>query len=483
METGKKSIGFGARGWLLIVYQFIAFVVYTAFTNYPLNILSGLYDQEAGEAISNQEVSTIYTLGMIVGVVLQLILASFVGKMKSIKWMGLVIGALGLIFSILVAVIPMYGKNPVWAACYFLDNVFITMWCTFAIGILVGQWFPTRKGTVMGIATIAFPFANAIIGVFASNVMGAVDEMLFIPKVFLGDYSPVLKAFLPFIIAGVIAWIIAAVFLKDYPEQCGAYRDNDKGLTPEIAQKMMLEEIENKKTSVWKLNHTIISRDFWFITIPMGVLLMFSVGMMTQTSNILSVYGWGSADSEIYGAQNAAMYGIIMLVIAICGAVGSFILGVIDTKIGTKKAIVIALVFMLLAGVFGIIPNGGCLIIALICLGIFMGASSNFTVSAAAQYWRREDFGSVFAAINPIANIICQVGPVLIAILWGVGAAASVTGASFGGNQYVFVVAAIFAGISIVLTCFFSAKHVKEVDDKFRTKAGKPLDDELVGRR
>lgn len=44
----------------------------------------------------------------------------------------------------------------------------------------------------------------------------------------------------------------------------------------------------------------------------------------------------------------------------------------------------------------------------------------------------------------------------------------------------------IFAGIavvSLVLMLLFSPKHVKAVDDKYREKAGKALDDALVGRK
>ena len=39
MET-KKSIGFGVRGWLLIIVLFFGFMMFQVFTNYPLNILA-----------------------------------------------------------------------------------------------------------------------------------------------------------------------------------------------------------------------------------------------------------------------------------------------------------------------------------------------------------------------------------------------------------------------------------------------------------
>lgn len=42
MET-KKSIGFGFRGWLLIIVLFFGFMMFQVFTNYPLNILADFY--------------------------------------------------------------------------------------------------------------------------------------------------------------------------------------------------------------------------------------------------------------------------------------------------------------------------------------------------------------------------------------------------------------------------------------------------------
>ena len=44
-------------------------------------------------------------------------------------------------------------------------------------------------------------------------------------------------------------------------------------------------------------------------------------------------------------------------------------------------------------------------------------------------------------------------------------------------------IAAVCGAVSLVLILLFSVKHVKEVDDKYRAAAGKPLDDELSGRK
>ena len=438
----KKSINFGFRGWMLIIYQAIAFVTYQVFTNYPLNILADLYG-------GPQLLSKVYSICAILGVLAQLVLAGTIAKIKSIKLFGSVLGIITLVLGLGIMTLP---AGPLWLACYAVENVVAVLYATFSIGILVGQWFPTRKGTIMGIATFAFPIANGLIGPFAMSV-------------FAKGFPDVKGAFLPFMIVFVIGWLIGLIFIKDYPEQCGAYRDNDKNLTPEVAKAMMEAEIENKKTSVWTLPNVLRCRDFWFITIPVGTLLMFSVGMMTQSAAII-----GNFEAEL---SFVGGYTGVMAMIMIFGCIGSFILGVLDTKFGTKKAMVISVIIMIIAGILGAIPNAISLLLSMICLALFMGASSNFGVSMAAQYWRREDFSRVFATASPIGNIICNFGPMLIAMLMY----------SQLGYQSIFVVTAIVGVVSLILLLCFKASHVKEVDDKYRAAAGKPLDDALVGRK
>lgn len=446
----SKVKGYGPRGWVLIIWIATAFLAYTAIGNYPLNILSDLYGGQ-------QALSTIYTVASVIGVIVQLVASSFIGKMKSVKKFGCIMGLLSIIALLGIMFIPGYipgAIQMVWRAVYGIGTVLSVMYGTFALSILVGQWFPTRKGSVMGIATFAFPIGNGVLGAFAA--------------VAFKDGTPhVALAFAPFLIIFIIGWILGLVFVPDYPEQAGAYRDNNQNMTPEMAKAMMEQEIENKKTTVWKLNHTLTTRDFWFITIPAGLLLMFSVGMMTQTNAILG--SMGDAINKFGGFAG------VMAMIMVFGLIGSFVLGLLDTKLGTKRAMIIACIVMLIAGILGAASSperAGLLVAALICLALFMGASSNFTVSLAAQYWRREDFGTVFASVNPIANLICAFGPMLIAIIM-----------IAAGYKMIFVVTAIMGVISVVLMLLFNAKHVKAKDDKYRTAAGKPLDDALEGRK
>ncbi len=452
----KKSIGFGFRGWMLILYQAIAYITFQVFTQYPLNILADAY----GGA---NKVSAIYSACAVAGIVIQILLVSLIAKMKSIKAFGSILGAISLVLAFLVMVLP---AGTGWTVAYAIINVIAVLYSTLALGLLVGQWFPTRKGTVMGIATLAFPIANGMLGPFAESVMPTVGAWLGSGGHTASPYGlggAIFMGFLPFFIISIVGWVIGLIFIKDYPEQVGAYRDNDKSITPEIANAIMMAEIENKKTSVWTYINTIKCKEFWFGTIVTGLLLSCAIGLMSQTQAII-------------GAFPELNYTTIMMLVMICGCVGSYIIGLLDTKLGTKKAMLISSVLMVIAGVLGVINTAATLVPCMIFVAFFMGASSNFGVSLAAQYWRREDFGRVFALSSPIGSAISSASPVVIAgLLFGAEGYKGQTGA--------FTLILVCGIISVILMAIYSPKAIKARDDKYRAKAGKELDDALVGRK
>lgn len=447
MET-KKFRGFGFRGWMLFVYQFLAYLAMVVFTNWPMNVLGSTISGLMGQ--SENFVANVYTVGMLLGVIVQIFLSSNVGKIKSIKRFGAILGIISMILAALVTFINPFTAPVVWTICYFLTCLFVSIWCTFSIGILIGQWFPRRKGTFMGLVTIAFPAGNAMI----SN---------FIVAVFSAPNGPSMTgALIPYFIACVVGLVIGIILVPDFPEQCGAYRDNDRSMDPEVAKKMMEMEIENRKTTVWTFGKTLSSSAFWLLTIPMGFLLIGSIGIMTQSTTIIGTYF----------PLGSSSFTLVTLGICIIACIGSYVLGLVDTKFGTKIAMVIAVGFMIISGIIGMIKTPAALVTALFCLGVFMGAASNFTVSAVIQYWRIEDFPSVFARVNPVANLMQSFSAMIFATLL-----------FMLGYTYDFLFLLVTGVISMILLLIFRPSLVKNKDDKLRAAAGKPLDDALVGRK
>ena len=441
----QKIRGFGFRGWMLIIYQAIAYITFQCFTQYPLNILADFYG-------GSQKVANIYSICAVVGILVQIALAGIVARMKKIKLFGTILGAITLVLAFFVMTLP---AGTGWDVCYALINVLSVLYATFALGILVGQWFPTRKGIVMGIATLAFPIANGLLGPFASAV-------------FAKGFPDVKGAFLPFFIVSVVGWIIGLIFIKDYPEECGAFRDNNRNMTPEVAKAMMEAEIENKRTSVWTYLHTLKCKEFWFGTICVALLLSCSIGLMSQSNAIINNY---AEELSFIGGYTG-----VMALVMIFGCIGSFVLGLLDQKLGTKKAMIISTVLMIIGGVLGLIDNAIALLLAMVFVAMFMGASSNFGVSCAAQYWRREDFSRIFTLSSPIGSMISSASPALIAaLLFGA------TG--YKGHAGAFTFVAVSGVVALIVMLLYKPEHIKAMDDKYRAAAGKPLDDALVGRK
>ena len=116
----KKSIGFGFRGWILIIVLFFGFMMFQVFTNFPLNILADFY----GGA---QQVAMLMTIGTLIGIVLQIIISTFVGKIKSIKKVTAVVGAVSVVLTYCVSGIP-FTQRGLWSVAYLLLNVLVTMY-------------------------------------------------------------------------------------------------------------------------------------------------------------------------------------------------------------------------------------------------------------------------------------------------------------------------------------------------------------------
>ncbi|MCQ2406346.1 MAG: MFS transporter [Oscillospiraceae bacterium] len=485
--NAKKPIGFGFRGWMLILFQAIAYITYQVFTQYPLNILSDFY---GGATV----VSKYYSICAIVGIFIQILLIGPISRLKSLKNFCCTLGAITMVLALGVMFAP---AGALWFVCYSLINVTSVLYATMTLGLLVGQWFPTRKGSVMGIATLAFPIANGLLGLFAGSVFGGVAPKVAEAAGALMASDPaaggaafalleaenvggaavaagvnatpfIMKAFLPFFIVSLIGLIIGIVFIKDYPEQVGAYRDNDKSMTPELANAIMMAEIENKKTSVWTIPNTIKSKEFWFSTLTNALLLGTAIGLMSQSQAIFN------------NAMGAEFYSAGMGMIMIFGMLGSFILGLLDNRIGTRKAMMISTALMIIAGILGIVSGasgvGALIVPAMIFVALFMGAASNFGVSCAAQYWRREDFGRIFMLSSPIGSLISSAAPMVVAgLLFGA--------MGYKGPSGVFTLVLICGVVAFVAMLLFSPAAIKAQDDKYRKAAGKEADDALAGRK
>lgn len=452
----QKSVGFGTRGTILIIYQMLAYVTYCAFTNYPQNVLSEFY--------GGMQHLTFLTMiaGLAVFVIQYFFIAPNVGKIKSFKKMIIVLAPVNFLF---ILGIMLFGPDRgfLWDVSFTAVSILTQLYVTFCGGMLIGNWFPRRKGTVMGIVTMTFPIVTGILlGAFTASFYRSVGPVLASDPASIPSavQRASFGAFLPFAVVTVISYLIAVFFVKDFPEQCGAFRDNDRGFTAEMANRMLLEEIELRKKSVWKRSEIWKCRDWWFMAIPSALLLSLAIAFMVQIIPVLQGF------PEIGGS-----YVIVLTFLSIAACAGSWGLGIVDTKFGTKTALIVTSVLMLLAGILGATGRVVPTVTAAMLLGLFMGASSNFGLSAIVRYWRREDFPAVYAGQPPLGFIISSVAPFAVA---SIAAAASYSAA--------FLFVAVMAVVCLILLFLFNPRNIIRQDDKLREAAGLPLDGKLAAK-
>ena len=455
----KKSIGFGSRGTTLMIYQVLAYAGYTAFTNFPQNAMSQFYGGTTTTTLMN-------LIGGIVGyLITYFIVAPRIGRIKNMKRVGILIGLVSLVFCALICVIPP-TMAALWCTAFVLVLITTQMWACFFVTMLIGNWFPRRKGTVMGIVTIAFPIVTGIcLNLFMiqfGTLMGTGASLL----------TATVVSFSPYWLLSLIGIIICGIFLKDFPEQVGAYRDNDKSFTPEMANKMLVAEIEARKKSVWKRSKIWGCLDWWLMAIPNSLLLSCAIALMVQIIPVLMGYNEQLSVLAIPGFVLMSQgFSAVLFGLAIFATAGSWFLGVIDTKFGTRFAVAVTAILMLAAGIFGAINNVWCIVAACWLLGLFMGAASNFGLSGIVRYWRQEDFPSVFSGAPPLGTVIGATFPFIIAVI----------AARFTYNG-AFLFIGIMAVISLVCLSLFNPKRLADYDNKLRVAAGLPADDVLEQR-
>lgn len=455
----KKSIGFGTRGTLLMIYQMLAYAGYTAFTNFPQNVMSEYYGGTTTTTLMN-------LIGSLIGYcITYFIIAPNIGKIRSMKRVGIILGIISLMFCAGITLIPP-TLSVVWCICFVCVLITTQLWGTFFVTQLIGNWFPRRKGTVMGIVTMSFPIVTGIcLSLFMTHfftVLGTSGSIT----------VAAVTAFSPYWLLSVAGLLICAIWLKDFPEQCGCYRDNDKNFTPEMAREMLERELKARKNSCWKRSKIWACKDWWLQALPCALLLACAMAFMVQIIpvlfsfgeqlNVLAVPGFVLMNS----GANAVLFGL-----SIFACIGSWVLGVLDTKYGTKKAIFITSWVMLTAGVLGTFNNIWTTVAACWLLGIFMGAASNFALSSIVRYWRAEDFPSVMSGAPPLNTVIGAAFPFVIASI-----------ASAFTYRVAFGFVGVMAIVCIVCISLFKPKGVAEYDRKLRVAAGLEPDNVLFDR-
>lgn len=285
---------------------------------------------------------------------------------------------------------------------------------------LTTNWFPRKKGIALGWSTMGYPVCTIITVSLLTTLIGVLG------------YG---KAFLALGVVHVCLGFLTLFAIHDYPEEVGAYPDNDSTGLDDL--KAMLEYRKNYKSEL-TVKKLLTDKNMWAIAVMMGLLWMCTIGIVSQMVPRLTSIGY---------SQTMATH--CMQFSSIVGIIGSYFYGWLDQKIGTRKSVMIycwGYVAVFLLFIFNNTTTG--LILACGIAGTGTGAICNLLPSYIGTVYGRDDFAIANSIIYPIASMIRCLNFTILAI------GLNMTG-TYTPSSVIFCVFAIIA--------FFMAVKLKAV--------------------
>ena len=419
MQTTKKTgmYNFGARGWSVVGFQIVWLFFMPGLTVDGLNTIVPRIAEFRGW--DPNVVLSISTPASIIALILCALWGGFITKFGTKKTMIVTMVAAGLatIF---------YGNAPTIGLYAVALVLMVTLICAFALNVgmaICTNWFPTKKGVIMGLATIGMNLASALINQILNP---------------LSNHWGIAAALTIMGCAILFVALLTAIFVKARPEEAGCYPDND----PAVAELIHQEEERTKNEKPMGYKEALKNKYVWLFGIAYGFFGMATVGIMSQlVPFFMATKGW-----DLQTAINT------VTIAAIIGIFGSIMWGTVDQKIGTKKTSTIFGIWYCVGIMLLLAPSTAIMWIGIVMLGAGIGGNGNFPPSMTALVFGRKDFPTTYACVNTIVGIVRSLSFIILAILRGVTSGYTVPYTFFaiialiGGLMFLFIHAKVAVG-------------------------------------
>ena len=248
---------------------------------------------------------------------------------------------------------------------------------------LTANWWPTKKGIVLGITTM---------GIILMNIL-YVPQM---PGLLMGLGLNGGMMVIAGIVAAVGIWSLVGI--KDTPEQAGEYPDGDPTYAVSGAE---IAKLMREYKSPFTFKKLAKDKSTWLIAFASGFAFMAVMSYIASAIPVMLSYGYD------FGFATT-----VFAVGGICGIVGSFLFGLIDQKVGTKKAFIIYFICIILGFIFVLLmPNGPvfCWLAGIIVFAA-QGALCNLLPSYVATKYGRWDYTAAYRIIGTIFEVFAGIG-------------------------------------------------------------------------
>ena len=387
-KTTTSANNFGKKGWSMIIYCMVSYYLAAALSTDTLNwfpaAFGAIHPEWGGSDVVSNLANMMSGVGGWLGIAAAIIFSIMAAK-KGSKFMAIFGNIICGIFCVIMAITP---SLPLFCAMI-ICNTFVggNIQLNVVPNNLMNIWFPRKKGLALGWATMGIHVCTATIILILSAIGHPRSAYLFI-------------AALCFVVA-----ILSIFWVKNTPEEVGATPDNEP-IDLELAKAMKERQEEEAK----RLTTGIIlrNRNTWMIGIGLGFLWLTTIGLVSNF--IPRMIGVGVDQGVAIPMLTAA---------ALIGIVGSYIWGILDLKIGTKKACVVYGIWYLVALLIMIFLNGnmGMVWLAAIFVGFGIGGIGNLIPSIIGTCFGRFGFIQANRAIAPLNTAIRSCALVIISII------------------------------------------------------------------
>ena len=369
-KSGNSLVSFGKAGWGTIIFCMAMFWFFVGFCTDGNNITAPAVAEHLG--IQSGTVLQMNSYGGILGVIFYIAFSQLTKKIGARKVAGITLIISGIAYIVM-------GNCPnlaVYTIAYTCLIGSIMSAGYVAGGALVAQWFPKRKGVVMGYTTMGLNIASAT---WVPMMTLIIAKMGFEKGVII-----------PGVLVAVLA-VIGLVFRRDTPQERGVNPD----MVSDEVYKAEYDTDDAEADSRWSVGKLLKTPAVWTVAIATGILQCCSTGVMSQ----LVV-----RNQELGMSATQAIS--MMTVIAVVGIFGSWFIGILDDKFGTKKVMVLFCVWYAAAILANVTNTTAGMYIAVVMIGISIGGSANFMTSFPSSVFGRHGFETVNSVIFPIQSIL-----------------------------------------------------------------------------
>lgn len=421
----KNSLFHFGVGWVTIIYGLLMFWFYVGMCNDGSNITVPALAEKMG--VARADLLNTNTIAGLVGVLFFIIMGQVNHKIGARLSSGICIVISGIGYIVLgnSTNVLMYTV----AMCFVAGGIMSAGY--IGGGGLVAQWFPKKKGIVMGYTTMGHNLASAF----------------YVPLItYLVARSGITGGMLPIGIAAIVLGILGLIFIRNTPQERGINPDN---VSDEVYESEYDAVTDEEGDGGWTTKKLLRTKELWQVGVTTGMFQICSAGVMTQL--VLR-------NMELGFSQNTAI--LIMTILACVGTAGSWVIGALDLKYGTKPTMIGYGLWFMVALLLNFTNSMPFVYVSLFMIAIGIGGAANFSSSLPTSVFGRHGFNKVNSIIFPIQGAVQS-----MAFLVN-----GVTQNLFGGQiRYAYPVLAAIALLTVILTVFID-EHKYNRDYKAAVK-------------